>query len=148
MLRITFVSNVVNYIVATGGLSGFALRMYFFRQSGIPVGRAVTISFVQGLITNLTLLIFLMMGFIFLLTHESLGTAALVSAAILLGLFVIATALALLLLVHRGVRRRVLLWGLVAASCRSIARRAASVCGACRSTSSAASRSSSPTGRR
>jgi len=54
MLRITFVSNVVNYIVATGGLSGFALRMYFFRQSGIPVGRAVTISFVQGLITNLT----------------------------------------------------------------------------------------------
>lgn len=114
MLRITFVSNVVNYIVATGGLSGFALRMYFFRQSGIPVGRAVTISFVQGLITNLTLLIFLMMGFIFLLTHESLGTAALVSAAILLGLFVIATALALLLLVHRGVRRRVLLWGLEA----------------------------------
>lgn len=114
MLRITFVSNVVNYIVATGGLSGFALRMYFFRQSDIPVGRAVTISFVQGLITNLTLLIFLVMGFLFLLTHESLGTAALVSAATLLALFVLVTALALLLLVHRGVRRRVLLWGLEA----------------------------------
>lgn len=114
MLRITFVSNVVNYIVATGGLSGFALRMYFFRQIGIPVGRAVTISFVQGLITNLTLLIFLVMGFVFLLTHESLGTAALVSAATLLALFIIATALALLLLVHRGIRRRVLFWGLEA----------------------------------
>lgn len=114
MLRITFVSNVVNYIVATGGLSGFALRMYFFRQSDIPVGRAVTISFVQGLITNLTLLVFLVMGFVFLLTHESLGTAALVSAAVLLALFVIATLLALLLLVHHGVRRRVLFWGLEA----------------------------------
>jgi uncharacterized protein (TIRG00374 family) len=114
MLRITFVSNVVNYIVATGGLSGFALRMYFFRQSGIPVGRAVTISFVQGLITNLTLLIFLTMGFVFLVTHESLGTAALVSAATLLALFVLISALALLLLFHRGVRRRVLLWGLEA----------------------------------
>ena len=114
MLRITFVSNVVNYIVATGGLSGFALRMYFFRQSGIPVGRAVTISFVQGLITNLTLLIFLVMGFMFLLTRESLGTAALVSAATLLALFILATAVALLLLVHRGVRRRVLFWGLEA----------------------------------
>ncbi|MBM4244653.1 MAG: flippase-like domain-containing protein [Deltaproteobacteria bacterium] len=114
MLRITFVSNVVNYIVATGGLSGFALRMYFFRQSGIPVGRAVTISFVQGLITNLTLLIFLVMGFVFLLTRESLGTAALVSAATLLALFILATAVALLLLVHRRVRRRVLFWGLEA----------------------------------
>lgn len=114
MLRITFVSNVVNYIVATGGLSGFALRMYFFRQSDIPMGRAVTISFVQGLITNLTLLVFLVMGFVFLLTHESLGTAALVSAAVLLALFVIATLLALLLLVHHGVRRRVLFWGLEA----------------------------------
>ena len=114
MLRITFVSNVVNYIVATGGLSGFALRMYFFRQSGIPVGRAVTISFVQGLITNLTLLVFLVMGFVFLLTHESLGTAALVSAAMLLALFILATAVALLLLVHRGVRRRILFWGLEA----------------------------------
>jgi uncharacterized protein (TIRG00374 family) len=114
MLRITFVSNVVNYIVATGGLSGFALRMYFFRQSGIPVGRAVTISFVQGLITNLTLLIFLVMGFVFLLTRESLGTAALVSAASLLALFILATAVALLLLVHRGVRRRILFWGLEA----------------------------------
>jgi len=114
MLRITFVSNVVNYIVATGGLSGFALRMYFFRQSDIPVGRAVTISFVQGLITNLTLLIFLVMGFVFLVTHESLGTAALVSAAMLLALFIVATALALLLLVHHGVRRQVLYWGLEA----------------------------------
>jgi uncharacterized protein (TIRG00374 family) len=114
MLRITFVSNVVNYIVATGGLSGFALRMYFFRQSGIPVARAVTISFVQGLITNLTLLIFLTMGFVFLVTHESLGTAALVSAATLLALFVLVSLLALLLLFHRGVRRRVLLWGLEA----------------------------------
>ncbi|HEY8517894.1 MAG TPA: lysylphosphatidylglycerol synthase transmembrane domain-containing protein [Candidatus Binatia bacterium] len=114
MLRITFVSNIVNYIIATGGLSGFALRMFFFRQFGIPVGRAVTISFVQGLITNLTLLIFLAMGFVFLLTHESLGTAALVSAAVLLALFVVATLLALLLLLHRGVRRRVLFWGLEA----------------------------------
>ena len=39
MLRITFVSNTVNYIVATGGLSGFAVRMYFFQRHGIPVGR-------------------------------------------------------------------------------------------------------------
>jgi hypothetical protein len=110
MLRITFVSNTVNYLVATGGLSGFALRMYFFNQSGIPVGRAVTISLVQGLLTNLVLLVFLVMGFYFLMMHESLGTAALVSAATLLTVFVLATLLVLLLIVHHGLRRRVLFW--------------------------------------
>ena len=110
MLRITFVSNTVNYIVSTGGLSGFAVRMYFFRQSGIPMARAVTISFVQGLLTNLALLGFLLMGFYFLLTDETLGVTTLASAAVLLAVFVIATALGVFLLIHPHLRRRVFLW--------------------------------------
>ena len=73
MLRITFVSNTVNYLVATGGLSGFAVRMYFFQRHGIPVGRAVTVSFVQGLLTNLALMVFLILGFAFLVRHATLG---------------------------------------------------------------------------
>ena len=105
MLRITFVSNTVNYLVATGGLSGFAFRMYFFRQHGIPVGTAVTISFVQGLLTNLALLVFLVMGFYFLVTHGSLGTAALVSAALLLAAFVLVTLLCVVLLLQPRMRR-------------------------------------------
>lgn len=108
MLRITFVSNTVNYLVATGGLSGFAFRMYFFTQHGIPMGNAVTISFVQGLLTNLTLLFFLAMGFYFLIVHASLGTAALVTAAAMLGAFVLLTVLCLVLLVRPLARRRFL----------------------------------------
>ncbi|TMA70602.1 MAG: hypothetical protein E6J68_00085 [Deltaproteobacteria bacterium] len=46
-LRITFVSNTVNYLVTSGGLSGFAVRMYLLSQRGIPSGRAVLISLVQ-----------------------------------------------------------------------------------------------------
>src|SRR5690606_9752141 len=98
MLRITFVSNTVNYIISTGGLSGFAVRMFFFRQSGIPTGRAVTISFVQGLLTNLALIAFLLLGFYFLLTVEALGVTALASAAVLLGVFVLLTAACVFLL--------------------------------------------------
>lgn len=105
MLRITFVSNTVNYLVATGGLSGFAFRLYFFRQHGIPVGTAVTISFVQGLLTNLALLVFLVMGFYFLVTHESLGMAALVSAGLLLGAFILVTLVCVALLVRPQIRR-------------------------------------------
>lgn len=114
MFRITVVSNTVNYLVATGGLSGFAFRMYFFRQHEIPVGTAVTISFVQGLLTNLVLLLFLVMGFYFLLTHGTLGTAALVSAAVLLSAFILLTGLCLLLLFRPRIRRRLLV-GIVVA---------------------------------
>jgi len=108
MLRITFVSNTVNYLIATGGLSGFAVRMYFFRKHGIPIGRAVTISFVQGLLTNLALLVFLVMGFYFLVTHQALGTAALVAAGSLLGLFLLIMGLCVVLLVRPRTRRRFL----------------------------------------
>ncbi len=108
MLRITFVSNTVNYIISTGGLSGFAVRMFFFRQSGIGMARAVTISFVQGLLTNLALLIFLLIGFFFLVTDESLGSAAVVSAATLLALFFAATVLCFALLLRPALRRRLL----------------------------------------
>jgi uncharacterized protein (TIRG00374 family) len=115
MLKITFVSNTVNYIISTGGLSGFAVRMFFFRQSGIPMARAVTISFVQGLMTNLTLLGFLLMGFYFLLTDEALGVTTLASAALLLALFVVLAALCVYLLVRPNLRRRFLLWTVEAA---------------------------------
>lgn len=110
MLRITYVSNTVNYLVATGGISGFAVRMYFFRRHQIPMGRAVTISFVQGLLTNLALLVFLMMGFYFLLRHQGLGAAALMAAGGLLGVFILIMGLCVVLLVNPAARRGVLLW--------------------------------------
>ena len=110
MHRITYVSNTINYMVSTGGLSGFAVRMYFFRKNGIPLGRAVTISFVQGLITNLTLLFFLIFAFIFLLTHESLSPAALASAAVALLIFTVATLLLVGLFLHAPTRRRTIRW--------------------------------------
>jgi uncharacterized protein (TIRG00374 family) len=110
MHRITYVSNTINYIVSTGGLSGFAARMYLFRKHGIPLGRAVTISFVQGLLTNLTLLLFLIVGFAFLVTHESLGRTAIASAAAALTLFTIATFVLVSLFVHPPSRRKCLLW--------------------------------------
>jgi glycosyltransferase 2 family protein len=108
MLRITFISNTFNYILATGGLSGFALRMYFFRRSNIPVSRAVTISLVQGLLTNFVLLFFLAAGFYFLLSNHAVGPAALASAGLMLAIFVSATLICIALLFQRKLRRRIL----------------------------------------
>ncbi|MBP1687036.1 MAG: hypothetical protein H6Q33_3179 [Deltaproteobacteria bacterium] len=108
MLKITFVANTANYIVSTGGLSGFALRLYFFLRLSIPSGTAVIISLIQGFLTNLVLLIFVVVGFAYLLAAHNLHGYALGAIAAMLFLFALAAAVALLLLLHRSLRRRTL----------------------------------------
>jgi uncharacterized protein (TIRG00374 family) len=92
MLKITFVANTVNYVVSTGGLSGFAVRMYFFIRMAIPSGTAVTISLVQTFITNTVLLLFVVVGFWYLLTTHNLHGYALGTTATLLFFFMAETA--------------------------------------------------------
>ena len=108
MLKITLVANTANYVVSTGGLSGFALRLYFFLRLSIPSGTAVIISLVQGFITNVVLLLFVVAGFAYLVTAHDLRGYALGTTATLLFLFILAAVLAMALLLHRGLRRRTL----------------------------------------
>jgi uncharacterized protein (TIRG00374 family) len=108
MLKITFVANTANYLVSTGGLSGFALRLYFFTQRAIPSGTAVIISLAQTFLTNVTLLGFVLFGFAYLLASGSLHGWALVTTVVLLIFFSAAAIVALLLLFHRRLRRRTL----------------------------------------
>jgi len=108
MLKITFVANSLNYIVATGGLSGFAARMYFFTRLSIPSGTAVIISLAQTFMTNVTLLFFVITGFGYLFNSHTLQGPALVVTALLLTLSVTAAVVASLLLLHPRLRRRTL----------------------------------------
>lgn len=108
MLKITFVANTMNYVVSAGGLSGFAVRLYYFIRLGTPSGTAVIISLVQTFLTNVVLLLFLVGGFGYLINSHELRGYALGTIAVLLGVFVLAAALALILLLHRELRRRTL----------------------------------------
>lgn len=110
MLKITFVANSMNYLVATGGLSGFAVRMYFFARLGMPSQTAVIVSLAQTFLTNCTLLAFVLVGFAYVFSSHTLQGSALVAATILLVVAIIAAALAGLLLLHPGLRRRTLFW--------------------------------------
>lgn len=112
MCNITLVANTANYLLATGGLSGFALRMYLFARRGIPAGSAVLISLVQTLLTNLVLLLFVMWGFALLLLSHNLVGRDLAAATVLLvvfGVVVVATCIAL---VRRKWRRSLLFAGM------------------------------------
>ncbi|MFN8640607.1 MAG: flippase-like domain-containing protein [Candidatus Binatia bacterium] len=110
MVKITFVANSMNYLVSTGGLSGFAVRMYFFTRLGIPSQTAVIISLAQTFLTNCMLLLFLLVGFAYVITSHSLTGSALVVTVVLVVVFLIAAVIAALLLFHARLRRRTLFW--------------------------------------
>lgn len=108
MFKVTVVGNTVNYIVTTGGLSGFAFRMYFFIRLGVPSGTAVIISLVQTFITNIILLFFVVFGFGYLLFSHEVEGLALGTTTAFLSVSLLATVVALMLLLNRKLRRRTL----------------------------------------
>jgi len=108
MFKITFVANSMNYVVATGGLSGFAVRLYFFTRRGVGAGTATSISLAQGFITNVSLLVFLVVGFGYLMTSESLSMSAQIASGLILALLFAITTLAIVLLFARDRRRRII----------------------------------------
>jgi uncharacterized membrane protein YbhN (UPF0104 family) len=110
MLKITFVANTINYVVATGGLSGFAVRMYFFTRLSVPSDMAVVVSLAQTLMTNATLLVFILGGFFYLFTAHNLEGIAAVFLSILLVLFLSAGVVAVMLILRPRLRRRTLYW--------------------------------------
>lgn len=110
MLKITFVANSMNYLVATGGLSGFAVRLYFFTRLGMPSQIAVVVSLAQTFLTNITLLAFVLVGFAYVFASHTLQGSALIATTILLVLALIAAAFSALLLLHPRLRRRTLFW--------------------------------------
>jgi len=91
MLRITLASTAANYVFSTGGLSGLAVRSYFFSQRhGLGSGTAVSISLAQTFLTNFVLLAFLFWGLLNLLVDGQLRGP---SEAIVAILFAISLAL-------------------------------------------------------
>ena len=109
-LRITFVSNTVNYVVTSAGLSGFAVRMFLLSQYGVASGRAVLISLVQTFLTNFTLLFFILGGFVSLVIRQQLSGPALAAASLMLVLFAGVLGYAMVLVVNRRLRRLTLFW--------------------------------------
>lgn len=109
-LRITFVSNTVNYVVTSAGLSGFAVRMFLLSQYGVPSGRAVLISLVQTFLTNFTLLFFILAGFVSLVIRQELSGAALIASAGALVAFAGVLVYGLVLVINRRLRRLTLFW--------------------------------------
>jgi len=98
MLKITLASTALNYVFSTGGLSGLALRSYFFSQKyGLGSGTAVSISLAQTFLTNFVLLAFLFWGLLNLLFEGQLAgsSEAIVGVLFLLSTLICSGAIAI-----------------------------------------------------
>ncbi len=112
MLKITLASTAANYVFSTGGLSGLALRSYFFsRQHGLRSGSAVSISLAQTFLTNFVLLAFLFWGLLNLLLDGQLHGPSELIVALLFVLSVVVSCAAVAVVSSRAVRIR--LFGLL-----------------------------------
>lgn len=110
MFKVTIVASTVNYVVSTGGISGFAVRIFFFTKRGIASSTALLISLAQTFLTNLTLLAFVLLGFSYLFRAQSLSGYALLVTGALLGVFILVGILCAVLLFHARLRRRTLFY--------------------------------------
>jgi hypothetical protein len=93
ILRITLASTAANYVLSTGGLSGLAVRSYYFsQQRHLRWGNAVSISLAQTFITNLVLFAFLFWGLLNLLFSGDIAGRSLIE---ILFLFLVSLAICL-----------------------------------------------------
>jgi uncharacterized protein (TIRG00374 family) len=109
MLRITFVANTANYVIPTGGLSGFALRLVMLNKKGVSGGRAVLISFTQTLLTNLMLMVFILYGLVHLVFSRRLDVVTMGLIAGVIVLLTLFLAACLLMVYNERIRGRLLL---------------------------------------
>lgn len=107
MMKITLASTAANYVFSTGGLSGLALRSYFFsRQHGLRSGSAVSISLAQTFLTNFVLLAFLFWGLLNLLLDGQLHGSSEMIVALLFVLSVAISCAAVAVVSSRTIRLR------------------------------------------
>ena len=108
MLRITLVANTANYVLPTGGLSGFALRIFMFNKKGISAGRAVLISFTQTLLTNLMLMVFIVYGLIHLVFSRQLAPMSVGIVTVVVAVLTVFLVVCLAMVYSNNVRTLVL----------------------------------------
>lgn len=112
MLRITFVANTVNYLIPTGGLSGFALRMVMLTKKKVAGGRAVLISFTQTLLTNMMLLAFIMYGLVTLVVSRQTTTSTVILVSLVVVVIGTFLGLCFAMIYRESLRVRFLGWAM------------------------------------
>lgn len=109
-LRIATVSSTLNYVMAFGGLSGVAAKVWLLSRERVPPSNTLSISMVHGFLTNTVAVLFIYLGFFFLYSEYKMNTREKeMGIAILLIAFVL-TWVTIQIILHEAFRKQLWQW--------------------------------------
>ena len=99
LLKVSFVSTVINQTFSTGGISGYAVRAYLLSKKGVSYATSLIASVVYNYLLAFALFLLFVGGFVYLLAKENLKgpQALLILGEAVLFAFLLSLTLAFLL---------------------------------------------------
>ena len=104
LMKISFISLVINQVFSSGGISGYAVRAYLLSKKGVSYATSLIASIVYSVLISLALFILFIASLTYLLIKENLDRA---QTAIVVGeliLFASLMGITLAFLLRKGVR--------------------------------------------
>lgn len=108
VMQISMISCTLNYLMALGGLSGVAAKVYMLSKKKIPASKTLSVSMVHGFLTNTVAIILIFFGFFFLYSKHKLSSREMGVGVIILLFAFAMTWFTIQVIVDAGFRRR--LW--------------------------------------
>lgn len=106
--EISLLSCTLNYLMAIGGVSGVAAKVYLLSRKNIPPSKTLSISMVHGFLTNTVAVIFIYLGFFFLYSDYKMSSREKEIGIFILLVAFLLTWITIQTIVHEGFRKR--LW--------------------------------------
>jgi glycosyltransferase 2 family protein len=104
--RITIVSSTLNYVMATGGLSGMAIKVYLLTRKGIQPSSTLSISMVHGFLTNTVAVVFIYLGFFYLYSQHKMTVREMGAGIAILLFALLLTWFTIRSILHESFRRK------------------------------------------
>lgn len=102
--RIAFISATVNYIMAVGGLSGMAIKVYLLSRERVPASNTLSISIIHGFLTNTVAVVFVYLGFFYLYSEYKLSRRQVEVGIVVLLVAFVMTWVTVQIMVHPSFR--------------------------------------------
>lgn len=122
--KISLLSCTLNYLMALGGLSGVAAKVYLLTREKIPPSNTLSISMVHGFLTNTVAVLFIYLGFFYLYSTYKMNIREVEAGAFILAVAFILTWITIQTIVHEAFRKRAYQFVIWASSsiCRKLKR--------------------------
>jgi len=108
--QIALLSCTMNYLMALGGLSGVAAKVYLLSREKIPPSNTLSISIVHGFLTNTVAVVFIYLGFFFLYSDYKMNARQMEFGIVILLVAFVLTWLTIQILVHEAFRKKLWQW--------------------------------------